>query len=108
MKHGLLATLTVALLGGCDGNSEAPSPPAAKAESAPAPAKAEAAKTEATPEAKDALAAPKKAKKTGPPESFEALAAGSSAPAMTKLAATTGAWSRADKPTIVAFYRGHW
>ncbi|MEM6289988.1 MAG: hypothetical protein AAGA54_01945 [Myxococcota bacterium] len=103
MKHGLLATLTLALLAGCDGNSEAPSPPTAKAEPGPAPAKADAPKAEAKPEPKEAP--PKTA---GPPESFEALAAGSPAPAMTKLAATTGAWSRADKPTIVAFYRGHW
>ena len=105
MKPGLRAALTLALLGGCD----APPPNGTQAPETPAKAEAPA---EVDPPAEEAAPPPDKsaaaARRDGPPASVDALVAGATAPVMKDLPSTTGPWTRAATPTIVAFYRGHW
>ncbi|MCR9160183.1 MAG: hypothetical protein ACE37F_37330 [Nannocystaceae bacterium] len=86
----------LAALAACEANAPQPQP----APPAQAPAEAE--------PAPEKPAMPPQARRNSPPEGMEVLAQGARTPAMSGLPATTGPWSRADAPTIVAFYRGHW
>lgn len=53
---------------------------------------------------------PPEARRDSPPKGIaeSAFALGKKAPDLAGLASTAGNWSRAEKVTVVVFYRGHW
>ena len=112
MRRLLLSFLPLVAFTACDSNSPAPQPEArSKASAEPGPvAEAKApAEPESSAQAKAPAKQPKKnGKRGGPPTGMEVLAQGSPTPTMTDVPSTAGPWTRGDKPTIVAFYRGHW
>jgi hypothetical protein len=81
-----------------------------------APAQPEAArpaKDEPSPPKSEAPPKPKmppEARRDSAPEALagSALAVGAMAPALAAIPSTRGDWSRGEKITVLAFYRGHW
>lgn len=53
---------------------------------------------------------PPEARRDSPPKAIAetALKVGAMAPALEKLASTSGEWSRGEKVTVLVFYRGFW